>query len=89
MSYTSVYAASVEPFPGPHPAASPYDRGVGTALGVGAFGIYQVELPPAPKPSVTTTPTTRQRTCTPSSAATGRSSSTPRRCLLGQGNSSR
>jgi uncharacterized cupin superfamily protein len=46
MSYTSVNAATVEPVPGPHPAASPYDRGVGTALGVGAFGIYQVELPP-------------------------------------------
>jgi mannose-6-phosphate isomerase-like protein (cupin superfamily) len=29
-----------------HPAASAYDKGVGEALGVGAFGIYQVELPP-------------------------------------------
>ncbi len=32
--------------PGPHPAAIPYDKGVGQALGVRAFGIYQVELPP-------------------------------------------
>jgi hypothetical protein len=35
-----------ESAPGPHPAASPYDKGVGAALGVHAFGVYQVELPP-------------------------------------------
>jgi uncharacterized cupin superfamily protein len=46
MSYKSVDAAMVAPAPGPHPAASPYDKGVGTALGVRAFGIYQVDLPP-------------------------------------------
>jgi mannose-6-phosphate isomerase-like protein (cupin superfamily) len=46
MGYTRVDAATLEPAPGPHPAASPYDRGVGTALGVAAFGIYQIELPP-------------------------------------------
>jgi uncharacterized cupin superfamily protein len=34
------------PAAGPHPAASTYDNGVGAALGVGRFGIYQVELPP-------------------------------------------
>ena len=39
-------AADLAAAPGPHPAASPYDKGVGAALGVGRFGIYQVELPP-------------------------------------------
>jgi uncharacterized cupin superfamily protein len=46
MSYTMVDAASLQPAPGPHPAASPYDKGVGQSLGVRAFGLYQVELPP-------------------------------------------
>jgi uncharacterized cupin superfamily protein len=46
MAYTRVDAAEIEPAPGPHPAASRYDKGVGQALGVRAFGIYQVELPP-------------------------------------------
>ena len=46
MTYTKVDAADLQPAPGPHPAASPYDKGVGQALGVRAFGIYQVELPP-------------------------------------------
>lgn len=46
MTYTRVNAAAIEPTPGPHPAASRYDKGVGQALGVRAFGIYQVELPP-------------------------------------------
>ena len=32
--------------PGPHPAASAYDKGIGAALGVERFGLYQVELPP-------------------------------------------
>ena len=32
--------------PGPHPAASAYDKGIGAALGLERFGIYQVELPP-------------------------------------------
>jgi uncharacterized cupin superfamily protein len=27
------------------PAASPHDKGVGEALGIRAFGLYQVELP--------------------------------------------
>jgi hypothetical protein len=47
VTYTIVDAASIEPTPGPHPAASLYDKGVGEALGVSAFEIYQVELPPA------------------------------------------
>ena len=46
MAYTRVDAAAIRPTPGPHPAASPYDKGVGQALGVHAFGVYQVELPP-------------------------------------------
>jgi quercetin dioxygenase-like cupin family protein len=46
MPYTTVDAGAMQAAPGPHPAASPYDKGVGEALGVRAFGIYQVELPP-------------------------------------------
>jgi uncharacterized cupin superfamily protein len=46
MSYTSVDAAALKPAPGRHPAASPHDKGIGQALGVRAFGLYQVELPP-------------------------------------------
>lgn len=46
MSYRIVDVATLSPEPGPHPAASPYDKGVGAALAVRAFGVYQVELPP-------------------------------------------
>lgn len=46
MAYTKVAATEIAPTPGPHPAGSVYDKGVGQALGVCAFGIYQVELPP-------------------------------------------
>jgi uncharacterized cupin superfamily protein len=46
MTYIRVDAAALDPTPGPHPAASRYDKGVGQALGVRAFGMYQVELPP-------------------------------------------
>jgi mannose-6-phosphate isomerase-like protein (cupin superfamily) len=45
MGYRLVHASDVAPAPGPHPAASAYDRGVGARLGVRAFGLYQVELP--------------------------------------------
>jgi quercetin dioxygenase-like cupin family protein len=45
-TYTRVDATEIDPSPGPHPAASPYDKGVGQALGVSAFGMYQVDLPP-------------------------------------------
>lgn len=31
---------------GPHPAASPYDKRISEALGISAFEVYQVELPP-------------------------------------------
>jgi uncharacterized cupin superfamily protein len=46
LSYKAVDAAAPKPAPGPHPAASPHDKGIGQALGVHAFGLYQVELPP-------------------------------------------
>jgi uncharacterized cupin superfamily protein len=46
VGYRVVDAAEVAAGPGPHPAASPFDKGVGAALGVQRFGIYQVELPP-------------------------------------------
>jgi uncharacterized cupin superfamily protein len=46
MGYRVLDAAELAAAPGPHPAASAYDKGVGAALGVGRFGIYQVELPP-------------------------------------------
>lgn len=46
MGYRVVDAAELAAAPGPHPAASAYDKGVGAALGVERFGIYQVELPP-------------------------------------------
>jgi uncharacterized cupin superfamily protein len=46
VGYRVVDAAEVAAAPGPHPAASAYDKGVGAALGVERFGIYLVELPP-------------------------------------------
>ena len=46
MTYTVVDAAALPAAPGPHPAASAFDKGVGQALGVHGFGVYQVELPP-------------------------------------------
>jgi uncharacterized cupin superfamily protein len=46
MGYRLLDASELAAAPGPHPAASAYDKGVGAALGVGRFGVYQVELPP-------------------------------------------
>jgi uncharacterized cupin superfamily protein len=46
VGHRVVDAAELTAAPGPHPAASAYDKGVGAALGVERFGIYQVELPP-------------------------------------------
>jgi uncharacterized cupin superfamily protein len=46
MGFRVVDAAEVAAAPGAHPAASAYDKGVGEALGVRSFGVYQVELPP-------------------------------------------
>jgi len=45
MSYPTIDPASMAAARGPHPAASPYDKDVGRALGIRAFGSYQVELP--------------------------------------------
>jgi uncharacterized cupin superfamily protein len=44
LTYTRVDATEITPALGPRPAASRFDKGVGQALGVRAFGIYQVEL---------------------------------------------
>jgi uncharacterized cupin superfamily protein len=46
VGYRVVDAAELRAAPGPHPAASAFDKGVGAALGVERFGVYQVELPP-------------------------------------------
>ena len=46
MSYKIVDAASVKAGPGPHPAASPFDKRISEYLGITAFEVYQVELPP-------------------------------------------
>ena len=46
MGYKIVHASSLPAVPGPHPAASPYDKGVGRRLGLRTFDVYQVELPP-------------------------------------------
>lgn len=46
MAYTIVDPSSVTAAPGPHPAASPFDKRVSEALGISAFEVYQVELPP-------------------------------------------
>lgn len=46
MAYTIVDPSSVAAAPGPHPAASPFDKRVSEALGISAFEVYQVELPP-------------------------------------------
>ena len=46
MPYTVVDASTIPAGHGPHPAASPYARRISEALGVTAFEVYQVELPP-------------------------------------------
>lgn len=46
MAYRIVDPASIAAGPGPHPAASPFDKRISDALGVSAFEVYQVELPP-------------------------------------------
>ena len=46
VTYKILDAASIEAGPGPHPAASPFDKRISEHLGVTAFEIYQVELPP-------------------------------------------
>jgi quercetin dioxygenase-like cupin family protein len=46
MGYRVVDPASIPLGPGPHPAASPFDKRISEALDVRAFEIYQVALPP-------------------------------------------
>ncbi len=46
VSYTIVDPSSITAGPGPHPAASPFDKRVSEHLGISAFEVYQVELPP-------------------------------------------
>lgn len=46
VAYRIVDPASMTAGRGPHPAASPFDKRVDEELGVTAFEVYQVELPP-------------------------------------------
>jgi uncharacterized cupin superfamily protein len=46
MAYRLRNASEISLGRGSHPAASEFDRCVGDDLGVTAFGLYQVELPP-------------------------------------------
>ncbi|RPA12495.1 cupin [Gordonia sp. OPL2] len=46
MGHIIVDAASIQAGYGPHPAASPYDKRISETLGITAFEVYQVELPP-------------------------------------------
>lgn len=46
MSYRIVDPAEVAAGRGRHPAASPFDKRLSTELGLEAFEVYQVELPP-------------------------------------------
>jgi quercetin dioxygenase-like cupin family protein len=45
MTFTIVDSSTIEPGPGPHPAASPFDKRITEPLGVSAFEVYKVELP--------------------------------------------
>jgi quercetin dioxygenase-like cupin family protein len=45
MTYRIADPGSISPGPGPHPAASPFDKRISKALGLTAFEVYQVELP--------------------------------------------
>ena len=45
MSFRIVDVADVPLGPGPHPAASPFDKKVSAELGLRRFELYQVELP--------------------------------------------
>lgn len=46
VTYKIVDPTSLTAGPGPHPAASPFDKRVSEALGISAFEAYIVELPP-------------------------------------------
>lgn len=45
MPYRIADPALIDAGPGPHPAASPFDKRVSEHLGLTAFEVYQVELP--------------------------------------------
>lgn len=89
MTYTTIDAAVLKPAPGPHPAASPHHNSIGQALGVRAFGLYQVELPPGGTTARHDHIDDEPRTCTPSCTGLARSSWTASRCPCGPGSSSR
>lgn len=46
MTYQIVDPTSITAGSGPHPAASPFDKRISEQLGISAFEVYQVELPP-------------------------------------------
>ncbi|QIS22098.1 cupin [Nocardia terpenica] len=46
MAYAIADADAIAASPGAHPAGSRFDRDVGQVLGVSAFGIFQIDLPP-------------------------------------------
>jgi uncharacterized cupin superfamily protein len=46
VSHAIVDPESIPAGLGPHPAASPFDKRISQALGITAFEVYQVELPP-------------------------------------------
>lgn len=46
MSHRRVNAKDLIPGRGPHPAGSPFDKRVSEPLGLKAFEMYKVELPP-------------------------------------------
>lgn len=45
MTFRIVDPSDLDVGRGPHPAASPFEKRVGEAIGVTAFGMYQIELP--------------------------------------------
>jgi uncharacterized cupin superfamily protein len=45
VSFRIIDPADLEIGRGPHPAASPFEKRVGDAIGITAFGLYQIELP--------------------------------------------
>lgn len=46
MAYRIVDPVTLDAGPGPHPAASAFDKRVSEALGISAFEVYTVDLPP-------------------------------------------
>lgn len=46
MSWSVTHADDVPSGHGPHPATSPYDKRLSGPLGLTAFDLYQVDLPP-------------------------------------------